>query len=127
MLKRILQSTNGTLNIVLLVLLTLAASIGFSESIVENLFVAVVAAAGAIREQLKDGIKFRWNSNVLTYISAAILMLFPYLDTLLPALEGLITALVKGQTDKILTAVFVLANILWQLVQKKPWKTPAQA
>lgn len=127
MLKRILQSTNGTLNLVLLLLLALAASISFPESAVENLFVAFVAFAGAVREQLKNGIKFRWNSNVFMYISAGVLMMFPYLENLLPALEGLINALISGSTDKILAAIFVVANILWQLFQSKPWKEPTTA
>lgn len=122
MLKQILNSTNGTLNLVMLLLLALAASISFPESAVENLFVAFVAFAGAVREQLKNGIKFRWNSNVFMYISAGVLMLFPYLADLLPALEGLINAFISGSTDKILAAIFVVANILWQLFQSKPWK-----
>lgn len=124
MLKKILQSTNGTLNLVLLALLALAASLSFPEQQVENLFLTVVAFAGVAREWLKEGVKFRWNSNVLTYISAAVLMLFPYLDTLIPALEGLANALIAGQTDKILTAVFIVVNVIWKLIQDKPWKQP---
>lgn len=126
MFKYILKSTNGTLNLVLLLLLALSASLAFPESEVENLFTAIVAFAGVAREWLKQGVKFRWNSNVFTYIAAAVLMLFPYLDELMPALEGLINALISGSTEKILTAVFVVANIVWQLFSTKPWKEQPQ-
>lgn len=127
MLKRILQSTNGTLNLVLLLLLAVAASISFPESAVQNLFVAVVAFAGAVREQVKEGIKFRWNSNVFTYLSAAVLMLAPYLDDFLPALESFVNALLEGKTDKILAAIFVVLNVAWRLFQTKPWQKPTIA
>lgn len=126
-MKQIFKSTNGTLNIVLLLLLALAAGVSFPGAQLENLFIAVVAFAGVAREWLKDGVKFRWNSNVLAYITTAILMLFPFLDTLIPALTELVTAFVEGRTDKILGALFVVANVAWKLMQDKPWKTPTQA
>lgn len=121
-LQSIFKSTNGTLNIVMLLLLALAAGLSFPEQPLQNLFLAIVAFVGVVREWAKNGIKFRWNSNILTYIGTAVLMLFPFLDELWPALEGLVAAFISGQTDKILSAAFIVINVIWQLFQSKPWK-----
>lgn len=121
-LKSILKSTNGTLNIIMLLVLALAAGLSFPEQPLQNMILAAVSFVGLVREWAKDGIKFRWNSNILTYIGMAVLAIFPFLDELWPALEGLVAAFISGQTDKILSAAFIVVNVLWQLFQSKPWK-----
>lgn len=121
-LQSIIKSTNGTLNIVMLLVLALAAGLSFPEQPLQNMILAAVSFVGIVREWAKNGIKFRWNSNILTYIGMAVLAIFPFLDNVWPALEGLIDAFISGQTDKILSAAFVLVNVLWQLFQSKPWK-----
>lgn len=122
MISKIFKSTNGTLNIVLLVLLAIAASLSFPEQPLENLFVAIVAFAATVREWLKNGVKFTWNTNVFAYLMSAALMIFPFLDELLPALESFINAVIEGKTEKILAAVFLVLNVVWKLFQSKPWK-----
>lgn len=121
-LKSILKSTNGTLNIIMLLVLALAAGLSFPEQPLQNMILAAVSFVGLVREWAKDGVKFRWNSNILTYIGMAVLAIFPFLDELWPALEGLVAAFISGQTDKILSAAFIVVNVLWQLFQSKPWK-----
>ncbi|MBK7873935.1 MAG: hypothetical protein IPJ74_26425 [Saprospiraceae bacterium] len=121
-LQSIIKSTNGTLNIVMLLVLALAAGLSFPEQPLQNMILAAVSFVGIVREWAKNGIKFRWNSNILTYIGMAVLAIFPFLDNVWPALEGLIDAFISGQTDKILSAAFIVINVLWQLFQSKPWK-----
>jgi hypothetical protein len=121
-LQSIIKSTNGTLNIVMLLVLALAAGLSFPEQPLQNMILAAISFIGIVREWAKNGIKFRWNSNILTYIGMAVLAIFPFLDNVWPALEGLIDAFISGQTDKILSAAFVLINVSWQLFQSKPWK-----
>lgn len=127
-LAQVLGSTNGTLNVVLFVLLALAASLNFPEETLESFFAGAIAFVGVVREWLKQGgIKFRWNANVFTYIAMAVLLFAPWLDDFMPALQGLINALIAGDTNMILSAAFAVINVLWHLFQDKPWKKPVPA
>lgn len=120
-LQNVLKSTNGTLNVVLALVLALAAAFGFPEASVESFAAELIAFVGIAREWLKGGPKLRWNMNVYTYIGAALLLLLPWADALIPALGKLIEAITTKSLDKILPAFLALFNIVYHIIRDKAW------
>lgn len=127
MINRIFTSTNGTLNVVLLIILAAAALFGFQENQIENFLAVLIPFIGTIREWLKSSPAPKWNMNVFTYLSAAVIMLLPWLDELMPALGSLIDAISSMSLDKILPALLVVINIVYHIIKEKLWKAPATA
>ena len=76
---------------------------------------------GSIREWFAKGINVALTGNVITYAIAFFAGLFPFLaqysDELSTGIWGLIEAIGSGNSTLIFTALFTVANIIWQIVQ----------
>jgi hypothetical protein len=112
MLKDILKSTNGTLQIVLAAALLLAVLLGFPEQPLLALITAIIAFVGVFREWLAKGIKFDFSGNWPAYLAALLLIVFPALAEAWDLLPGLIRALRGGNLNEIITAVILLFNVV---------------
>lgn len=131
-LKSAFKSTNFTLQAVLPLVLALGAFVGFPEDVtqqtvvfIEGAIFTIIGLWGPIRQFFKDGVKFRYTGNGLTYLFTFIGGMVPWLGAynLEGAVAALIEALPSGNFSMILAAGFALINIGYRLFQDKPWLT----
>ena len=127
----VFRSTNFTVQSLLLLVFAFAELIGFPEEVTREMITFIEAAIftavgfwGQIREFIMKGIKFRYTGNVLTYVLAFIGGFVEWLNQydLQGVLDQLISALTSGNFNLILPALFALGNILYRIVQDKPWQ-----
>jgi hypothetical protein len=101
--------------------------IGFPEgearAIVAGVF-GLIATAGAFREKLKGITNVPWKDwlrspNTWNYIAAAVTAIVPILPVeLFTRLRELIDALIGGNWQGIVTAVFSIATMLYYIIKK---------
>lgn len=136
--KGAMKSTNFNIQALLLLLFAFLELVGFPIEVAEEIkvFVEATILAGAgfigfIRAWIAKGVSFEYTGNVLTYLLAfvggVVGWFGVYAADVESALGGLIETLSTGNVNLILPAVFALANILYRIVQDKPWKTDATA
>ena len=125
MLKDILRSTNGTVQIILAAVLLLAVLLGFPEQTALALVTAIIAFVGVFREWLKKGIKFDFSGNWPAYLAALLLVAFPALAEAWDLLPGLIEAIKSGNLNQIITAGILLFNVLAKWWNSRKEEQPA--
>lgn len=105
--------------------------IGFPEGEARNIvgaIFAIIASAGVIREKVKDSkidVK-AWlsSTNTWNYIAAAVTAALPMIPAeIFTRLNELAIALIGGNWQGIVTAIFSIATIIYYLV-RKPKATP---
>lgn len=126
---RTFKSTNFTVQSLIPLVTALFLLVGIPEDMTTQIISFVTATVttgvgfwGFFRELFKDGISLDWSSNVLTYIVAFFTGLFPFLEgyDIVPAIENLIAGISAGDFSLIFAAVFVIGNIIYQIVQSRP-------
>ena len=122
--RQVVNSTNGTINIITAVLLALAASLNFPEAPLEGLIAAVVPMLAVVREWLKEGVKFRFSGNVFTYLAAAVVLVAPWLAEFFEFLQPVVDALLRGDIGALWPALLPLINIILYLARERPWEKP---
>lgn len=124
-INRTFKSTNFTLQSLIPLVTAALLLIGVPEEMSEEIItfvIATISAAvgfwGVLRDALKD-VTFTWSSNVLTYIVAFFSGLFPLLADfdIAPAVDEFISAIASGDFSKIFAALFVVGNIIYQIVK----------
>lgn len=116
------KSTNGTMQIALLVLYAIGALFGIGEELIDGAWMAIIPIVAAIREITKGERKATFGQNVLVYLFDIILIFAPWLADALASLSEIIGFLLDGDTNRALQALFYFANILWALIRTKPWE-----
>lgn len=124
-LKSIFKSTNGTLSAIFLLITGVALLFNFPGNELVGIISAVIAFVGLARKWLKEGVKFKFDGNAITYIIAGLVGLFPSLAKLFEAGGDIIEAIATGNLTLILGAVIVFINMLIQQLKKKPATPPA--
>jgi len=119
-LKSIFKSTNGTLSAIFLLITGVALLFNFPGNELVGIISAVIAFVGLARKWLKEGVKFKFDGNAITYIIAGLVGLFPSLAKLFEAGGDIIEAITTGNLTLILGAVIVFINMLIQQLKKKP-------
>lgn len=100
---------------------------GEARDIVAAVF-ALIGAAGAIREKVKD-LQIDWRAwlgskNTWNYIATVFVSIFPMLPAdLFARLADLFNALLGGNWQGVVTAVFSIATMLYYIFVKKPTAT----
>ena len=136
--KGVLKSTNFNIQALLLLLFAFLELVGFPIEVAEDIKVFVEATIlsgagfiGFIRAWIAKGISFEYTGNVLTYILAFVGGVVGWFGVYANDVENvigqLIEALSTGNFNLILPAVFALANILYRIIQDKPWTADATA
>jgi len=125
MLKDILKSTNGTLQIVLAFALLLAVLLGFPEQPLLVLITAIIAFVGVFREWIAKGLKFNFSGNWPAYLAAFLVMILPSLAEAWDLLPGLIEAIKSGNLNQIITAGILLFNVLAKWWNSRKEEQPA--
>jgi hypothetical protein len=121
--NQVLQSTNGTLNLVMIFVFAVAAAAAFPIEPLEGLVAAIIPFVAIVREWLKDGVKLRFNLNVFTYIAAGAVMVAPWLSGFFDALKPIVEALLAGDFAAVLPLLLPLINIILQVIRDKPWQS----
>lgn len=125
-ISKTFQSTNFTLQSIIPLVTAVLLLIGVPEDMsgdIINFIIATVTTGvgfwGFLRDIFKGGISFNWSSNVLTYIVAFFSGLFPFLAgyDIAPAVEDLIAGISSGDFSRIFAALFVVGNIIYQIIQ----------
>jgi len=119
-LKSIFKSTNGTLSAIFLLINGVALLFNFPGNELVGIISAVIAFVGLARKWLKEGVKFKFDGNAITYIIAGLVGLFPSLAKLFEAGGDIIEAIATGNLTLILGAVIVFINMLIQQFKQKP-------
>jgi hypothetical protein len=125
MLKDILKSTNGTVQIILAAVLLLAVILGFPEQTALVLITAIIAFVGVFREWIAKGVKFDFSGNWPTYLAAFLVMVLPTLAEAWDLLPGLIEAIKSGNLNQIITAGILLFNVLAKWWNSRKEEQPA--
>lgn len=112
MLKDILKSTNGTVQVILAAVLLIAVLLGLPEQAALAIVTAVIAFVGVAREWLKDGVKLDFSGNWPAYLAALLLVVFPALAEAWDLLPSLIGAIRSGNLNAIISAAILLFNVL---------------
>ena len=116
-----LDSTNGTFNIILLVLFALGAWFGIPKDTIHDLFVAAVPVVMGVIElikRVKDSTP-RWTGNIITYGLAALAAAFPLWGDAIGLAQPLIDAISSGEFSwiKILPLLIPILNqlaVIWK-------------
>ena len=116
------KSTNGTMQIALLVLYAIGALFGIGEELIDGAFMAIIPLIAVIREITKGERKATFGQNILVYLFDIVLIFAPWLADALGSLSDIIGFLLDGDTNRALQSVFYFANILWALIRTKPWE-----
>lgn len=119
----VIDSTNGTINIILMAMFALGAVFGVGEEPISNLVLAIVPVIGIVREIIKGTRKARWSGNILTYIFTGILAALPWLGGVLDALQPLVEIVASGNLTlaAVLPIILPLINEAAILFREKPW------
>jgi hydrogenase/urease accessory protein HupE len=125
MLKDILKSTNGTVQIILAAVLLLAVLLGFPEQPLLVLITAIIGFVGVFREWIAKGLKFNFSGNWPTYLAAFLVMVLPTLAEAWDLLPGLIEAIKSGNLNQIITAGILLFNVLAKWWNSRKEEQPA--
>lgn len=113
------NSTNGTLQVIEAVVIALLLLLGMSETVAIELVAAVVGAIGVVREWLKEGVDFKWNWNVLTYVAAGLIIILPSLADAWQLLPELGEAIRLKDFSAIISIVVLLFNIFTKSRQRE--------
>lgn len=113
------NSTNGTLQVIEAVVIALLLLLGMSETVAIELVAAVVGAIGVVREWLKEGVDFKWNWNVLTYVAAGLIIIVPSLADAWQLLPELGEAIRLKDFSAIISIVVLLFNIFTKSRQRE--------
>ncbi len=122
------KSTNFTIQSLIPLVTALFLLVGIPEDMTAQIITFVTATVtgsvgfwGVLREYFKGGVGIVWSSNVLTYIVAFFTGLFPFLEgyDIVPAIENLIAGISASDFSLIFAAVFVVGNIIYQIVQSR--------
>lgn len=113
------NSTNGTLQVIEAVVIALLLLLGMSETVAIELVAAVVGAIGVVREWLKEGVDFKWNWNVLTYVAAGLIIIVPSLADAWELLPELGEAIRVKDFSAIISIVVLLFNIFTKSRQRE--------
>lgn len=113
------NSTNGTLQVIEAVVIALLLLLGMSETVAIELVAAVVGAIGVVREWLKEGVDFKWNWNVLTYVAAGLIIIVPSLADAWELLPELGEAIRLKDFSAIISIVVLLFNIFTKSRQRE--------
>ena len=113
------NSTNGTLQVIEAVVIALLLLLGMSETVAIELVAAVVGAIGVVREWLKEGVDFKWNWNVLTYLAAGLIIIVPSLADAWELLPALGEAIRLKDFSAIISIVVLLFNIFTKSRQRE--------
>ena len=123
-----LNSTNGIGNVVVLVILAIAAAFGIGEDVVQAFVAAAVPLGLLVREILEGLRKPRWSGNIATYLSSAVILLAPWLADLLNVVSPIAEALAEGNFNAVWPLLIPVVNSLLLLFKTKPWQVdPATA
>ena len=118
------RSVDFVINLILLAL----SAFGFTQEQAGQLIPVMIGIAGAIgilRDFLKDA-KFvgfaKWikDPNTWSYIAAAVVAVFPAGAALIEPLKSVSDAIISGNFAGIITALFALGTIIFNLVKNKP-------
>lgn len=120
MIKKIFESTNGTLHAILLIISGIALFFNFPGDELIGVITGVMSLIGLIRKWVKEGVKFRFDGNAVTYIIAGLAGLFPSLAGLFGAGGDLIEAIASKNLTLIISSAVVFFNMLVQQLKKKP-------
>lgn len=132
-LSRTFQSTNFTLQSIIPLVTAILLLVGVPEDMskdIINFAIATLATGvgfwGFLRDLFKGGVSLTWSSNVLTYIVAFFSGLFPFLASydIVPAIEDLIVGISSGDFSRIFAALFVVGNIIYQIVKSQSDQKP---
>lgn len=124
--QKTFKSSNFTIQSIIPLIFAFVYAIGFPVEVADEIITFVTATIatgvgfwGFIREKFSKGIEFQYNSNVLTYVVTFLAGFFPFLAEfdLVPAIDNFINAATSGDFSQIFAAVFVLGNIIYQIVQ----------
>lgn len=133
--KGALKSTNFNLQALLLLLFAFLELVGFPIEVAEEIKVFIEATiltgagfVGFLRSWIAKGISFEYTGNVLTYILAfvggVVGWFGAYAGDVETVIGQLIDAVTTGNFNLILPALFAFANILYRIIQDKPWGQP---
>lgn len=117
-----LNSTNGIGNVVVFVLLAIAAGFGIGEDVVQTFIAAAVPLGLLVREILEGLRKPRWSGNIATYLSSALVLLAPWLADLLNAVSPIATAIAEGNFNAVWPLLIPVVNTLLLIFKSKPWQ-----
>lgn len=118
------KSVDFIINLILLAL----SAFGFTQEQAGQIAPVMIGIAGAIgilRDFFKDA-KFvgiaAWlkDSNTWSYIASAVVAVFPAGAALIEPLKGVSDAIVSGNFASIITALFALGTIIFNLVKNRP-------
>lgn len=118
----ILKSTNGVLNIIILLVFAAGAYFGIGEDPITTLIAAAAPIVGFIREIVKGERVGQWTGNIITYIISAILIFAPWLGDLLPLLQPVVEAITSGNINSIWGLFIPIINEILLLIRTKPWQ-----
>lgn len=127
-LSKLIQSTNGTNQLILAVLFAAGAFFGIDEASILGLVTAATSLIMYVREIAKGERKGKLTINVYTYIATGLTGLFVWMggifDALKPLVEYLFTVINGSEINfgALLGLLWPIINQLIVIFKEKPWE-----
>lgn len=127
-----MKSTNFSIQALLLLVFAFLELVGFPIEVAEEIKVFVEATLltgagffGVVRAWIAKGISFEYTSNIITYLVAFVSGVVGWFGVYATDVENAVTVLIDaistGNFNMIFPALFTVGNIIYRIVQDKPW------